>query len=407
MRIGFIGNTNNLPYMIARELASLGHQIFFVVDKEQSLHRPEAYYPRDPAPTNLEIYDATGIAEKYIHYLTVLWRDPRLRARLKSCDAVIANGLWAIAARSTGKPYLVLLTGSDLASVADPDALFHDYWAMAKSKAWPLRTARLAAVMLVGWSLRTALRHSSGFSYYARGVVPRGDALLARIFRGLAPENAPVRMALQFTDVGRLQPTPPTKNADDSLTILLAARHTWREGVHVGVSLMDFKGSDVFIRGLALFRAKATVAFCVRMFEKGLDVAQSKTLIDQLGLTDCVEWSSEVTQAQLLERYQTSDVIVDQFGDGVIAMAGLDAMAMGKPLLANGRPEIFDRLTGEKSPVCHATTPQEVCRKLLWLCDPQVRLEVGLRSRTYVERHFSSAVAARACLDVLEGGAAT
>jgi glycosyltransferase involved in cell wall biosynthesis len=87
----------------------------------------------------------------------------------------------------------------------------------------------------------------------------------------------------------------------------------------------------------------------------------------------------------------------------VVAMAGLDAMATGRPLIANARPEIGAEALDAPSPVCQARTPAEVAAQLQRLVfDAKERERVGNASRAYVERHFSAEGAARRLLERLE-----
>lgn len=46
MKIGFIGNANNYPFMIARAMRKMGHEVLFIVDRDKSepLNRPENRY---------------------------------------------------------------------------------------------------------------------------------------------------------------------------------------------------------------------------------------------------------------------------------------------------------------------------------------------------------------------------
>lgn len=41
MRIGFLANTNNFPFMVARALRRLGEEVLFIVRRPELLNRPE------------------------------------------------------------------------------------------------------------------------------------------------------------------------------------------------------------------------------------------------------------------------------------------------------------------------------------------------------------------------------
>jgi glycosyltransferase involved in cell wall biosynthesis len=106
-----------------------------------------------------------------------------------------------------------------------------------------------------------------------------------------------------------------------------------------------------------------------------------------------------MTQKEVWEEYKLADICFEQLDQSVVAMAGLDAMATGRPLIANGRPEIFDAMIGAPSPICQARTPDEVCAQLEKLVfNAQIMEEVGKSSREYVSQFFSSEAAAEKVL---------
>lgn len=74
------------------------------------------------------------------------------------------------------------------------------------------------------------------------------------------------------------------------------------------------------------------------------------------GLTPFVTWISVMTQYAIRDGFARADVVFDQFGTSIVGMAGLNAMATGRPLVADGRPETFGPVTGERSPISQART---------------------------------------------------
>lgn len=44
MKIGFVGNANNYPFMLARALKRMGHDVRFIVTASSRLDRPESRY---------------------------------------------------------------------------------------------------------------------------------------------------------------------------------------------------------------------------------------------------------------------------------------------------------------------------------------------------------------------------
>jgi glycosyltransferase involved in cell wall biosynthesis len=149
------------------------------------------------------------------------------------------------------------------------------------------------------------------------------------------------------------------------------------------------------IRGIAQYCRETGSRFDIHLVRKGLNVDETLQLATSLGIQDQITWHEEMAQHEVLAQFRKADIILEQFGNSAVGMAGFDAMALGRPLIANGRPEIFAPLIGEPSPICQARTPEEVCAQLIRLVpSPEERLRVGLASRVYVEKHFSSDSAA-------------
>ena len=98
-------------------------------------------------------------------------------------------------------------------------------------------------------------------------------------------------------------------------------------------------------------------------------------------------------------RYARADIVVDQLNAGWHGVFAIEAMALGKPVVAHLRPEAVERSEqgfGRRVPIVPATkdTLVETLRALA--ADPARRRVIGAESRAYVEAvHDSDAVAER------------
>jgi glycosyltransferase involved in cell wall biosynthesis len=102
-----------------------------------------------------------------------------------------------------------------------------------------------------------------------------------------------------------------------------------------------------------------------------------------------------MSHADIVDEYRAADVVFDQLGPAFFGMVALDAMACGRPVIANGRPEILEPVLRSESPLCQARTAEEVTAQLSRLLpDAQERSRVGAESRRYVETFFSARHAA-------------
>jgi glycosyltransferase involved in cell wall biosynthesis len=94
-----------------------------------------------------------------------------------------------------------------------------------------------------------------------------------------------------------------------------------------------------------------------------------------------------------------ADVLVDQLLLGICGMAGLETMALGKPVITYLREDL-QGMYPDGFPAVHATkeTLVDVLEELL--SDLPRRIELGIAGRTYVERHHSPEALGAKLLDL-------
>jgi hypothetical protein len=103
------------------------------------------------------------------------------------------------------------------------------------------------------------------------------------------------------------------------------------------------------------------------------------------------------------ERYARADIVVDQLVAGWHGIFALEAMALGKPVVAYLKPDAVEqteRAYGTKVPIVPATadTLVEALRPLV--ADVELRRRVGAESRAYVERFHDIDVIADRLIDL-------
>ena len=89
------------------------------------------------------------------------------------------------------------------------------------------------------------------------------------------------------------------------------------------------------------------------------------------------------------ERYARADIVVDQLNAGWHGVFALEAMALGKPVVAHLKPDVVERSAegfGVRVPIVPATkdTLADALRPLVE--DAALRRELGAASRAYVEQ---------------------
>lgn len=104
----------------------------------------------------------------------------------------------------------------------------------------------------------------------------------------------------------------------------------------------------------------------------------------------------DVPNAEMPQRIQRADVVIDQLVIGWYAMFALESMAMGKPVVCYIRPDLHEfyieagLLEPGELPLLDTSVLRlkETLRHLASLPRRELR-EIGLRSRAFVEKHHS------------------
>jgi glycosyltransferase involved in cell wall biosynthesis len=432
-KIGFAGNTNNYPYTLALAFSKLGHNVKFIVYSEEKLHRPENRFNESENP-DLEILDVSPLSFGYWSESDAV-KERKIVDFLADRDLVILNGNLISWYKKINRPHITLLTGSDLDFLAS-----EKYVETFKLKQFrerePLNFKPYANAILKGLSgvipsgqilnrfvysknryfsllgsfkiLRqtekrkrlqaNGIKNSPFITYFPPGLVNTGDSVLQQIGAGDIP-----RVFNLMTDTSNIN-YRPQPNKGTSVRIFNLARFTWVKKENQSfLSTLDFKGNDIMLRGISLFvRKNPGTDLLIVLVRKGIHLQETYELIEKLNIAHVIAWKDELSQSEVLEEYEKADIVFDQFGTSVVGMGGLDAMAVGRPLIANWRPEFFEKYVGNW-PVCQAATDEEVCRWLEKLVfDPLLRLQIGKRSREFVEEKLSSKAFAERILKAIE-----
>jgi glycosyltransferase involved in cell wall biosynthesis len=232
-------------------------------------------------------------------------------------------------------------------------------------------------------------------------MIPAGDRLLSSIMK-----PGQTRLSLMMTDTDAIRPAPPPANA--KIRVFNVARPIWKRPEPRVHSDLDYKGTDVLLEGVKRFAERHGGRIELVLVRKGLHVAETLDLVNRLGLREAVTWLGEMSQKEVLEQYRLADIVTDQLATSFIGMGGLDAMAAGRPVIANGRAEISGSALGHNSPICQAANEAEVAAQLERLVlDPEERRRVGKLSREYVEEHLSTDSAAKIIAEILSAGVST
>jgi glycosyltransferase involved in cell wall biosynthesis len=389
MKIVFFGNMNNLPYYIAKGLRQKGLDITFIVDVDKNylLDRPESWdkelqngYPNwiveQPLSEKLRTFKFAfpGLCfKKRIQFLN-------------NFDAVVLNGHWIALGSFLRKDIAVanIFAGFDLDILADFNQANHFHRSLKSAggivnRLMPFFIADIFFKKLISFQ-RKGIQRATAINYFPTGINPASDKLLNSIKAGQQFS----RLELRGFDCNKFEYKAPIKKS--SFVILNITRFFYLNNRNSN------KRNDIMIKGIGSFIKKNAVSagdIEIIFFNKGEDLTAAKALCDANGLSPFIQWKPQVTVEELNEYFAYCDVAFDQLGEQWIG-AGLFSMLTGRPLIANGRPEIFEQITHEISPVCQAKTEDEAEQWLTKLYTERHLIStIGKASREYVLRHYN------------------
>ncbi len=399
MRIGFLGNTNNYPFRLARAFRALGHEVLFFVDRprDEYRHRPECHYSdiRYPYPDWIqEIAPLTPV-----QIVLRPWALKGVLTMLDACDGVVLNGFGLSVGTRIRRPSIGLFTGSDLDVFANPKVV-GSLIAAPSRFSWIAGSHLLRRILLLRFMRlqRAGIAKCCLVDYAIPGLLPESDRLLDEI--GVDEQR---RTSFMLTDIEHL----PVVNArtNDTIRVFCATRLQWkRSEVGSNVSPLDLKGTDAMVEGLQLFVSRYGRPVQIRLITIGADVESVKYRIRELGLAPHVYWLPQLNQTEFLSEIAAADIVLENFNaEGCLGMAGRDAIAMGIPVVASGKSELFERELGESLPIFQATKPEEICARLNDIVsDPVATAKHSKRARLFAARWFSARRAAERCAEVLK-----
>lgn len=433
LKIGFAGNTNNYPFTLALAFDKLGHDVKFLIDSDIKLHRPENRFNINEK-NNIKTLDLSPI--EFNEYLIPISEDKlkQVHSFFRDRDIVILNSHFISLFNHINRPHLTLLTGSDLDYLAsvkykeDFDTTFlnprlkserllrrfnlidklsflfkaevpSDRLLYSKNE-----LLRLVALSKLKKNVYTkcnnqgkAIKSAPFLIYFPKGLIPAGEKVLTEIG---AQNNK--RVFNLMTDVHQIKFTP-LKQHNKPIRIFNVARFNWnKETAPAFFTELDFKGNDKMIKGIALFlKTYPDISLEIILVRKGANLSETYKLIEDLGISDKITWVDEMSQAQVIEEYEKADIVFDQLSTSLVGMGGLDALSVGRPLIANWRPEYMESFFG-KWPVCQAQDEHEVFNWLKELIlNSDKRISIGNESRAFVEKHLSSEAFAKRIIDGL------
>lgn len=185
---------------------------------------------------------------------------------------------------------------------------------------------------------------------------------------------------------------------DADFLFFFPTRQDW---VH-GTGFSD-KGNDVFLRAFgALRRAGHRVGvICCRW---GRNVADSESLIAELGCAAHVKWRAPMGLVQFERMCKACDVVVDQFQLGALGGVSMKSMAAGVPVCTYLDEELASRSFPRVPPILNCKNEEEIIETLThYISDRSLLGRRSEATRIWTETYHSAAATVAAQVEVFAG----
>ncbi len=237
-----------------------------------------------------------------------------------------------------------------------------------------------------------------------------GDAFkrIGRSYRTMAVPMVYNREDLTSVRVPKWISTAVSSAPNDHLKIFHAARLKWMRDPKTSEAdyFIDSKNNHYFILGFAEF-LKCGGKGTLFIVEYGPDVAATKSLCGELGISDFVRWLPVMPRKEIMLFLEFCDVGVGQFykTPGIIwAGTGWEVLAAGRPLLQTfnfTQAEFKNAFGHEAAPLLDVKSPSYVTRHLMDLYrNSGMKYEIGAASKRWFDTNNGISLA-KVWLDLL------
>lgn len=338
MKILFAGNLANLGYRIAKQLRIHNVDVTLLMENNPSVID-------DPTKNDKSLEGNFPKWIKFYDRSSKIWPLKIIQEiRKKKYDLVHAFVELPIYAQFSKKTFVVQTTGSDLRELAFTNSV----------RGFLLRRAYRKCKVL--------LHSSPDFFPLLPKLGIKNDIFL------------PVPVDYEY-----YCPKPDENKLKKELVIFHPARLEWR-----------LKGNNIFIEGAAKF-IKINPNVKLIIVDRGIDSQSTHNLISKLQIEKHVEYiHGPLNSQQLLNYYQLSDLVADQFIVSSIGGIGLETFSCGKPLITNCPQRTYLDNYLEDPPLLHASTSNDIFNALVMLSDIHFREKLGSKARLWIKKYHSS-----------------
>jgi len=374
MKVAFLGNANNEPFRLAHELSKIGCRATVFPLSTQALDDPRLlgaspYYAESSVEVN-NYLSMRRFTPALLHAIDLLPSRElmSLPSYLRGYDVLVLNQYAPSLVSVIGeKPYVSMLTGSDLVTMTDGFAmqrLLGRRARLAIGLAAAVSRWKSASAALEDFARRQARGIASSSNLIC--VDPRLSPALLERLRTIGAEYVPqtrwdcgIPLQKHVAEKEQRARTPARR-----FRCLVGARLNvgWRGTESERV--YDDKGSLTLLEGWAQAVSEGLDGelFLIR---KGVDAGYIDERIHQLGLGGMTTWLGPMTYVPFAKVMLSADVVVDSLSGGILGRVSVDALSSGIPLIANASAPVQEtRFGSTQTLLMHCSTVQDVAASL-------------------------------------------
>jgi hypothetical protein len=373
MKIGIIGNMNNMYFSLARYLADEGYDCeLLVFDYEPDHFHPSADTFETSFPFGIKQLSWGDPA----HFLT---KQKQAATDLKPYQFLIGNGSAPAFVHAVGRTLdLFIPYGDDLYSLPF-GPLVHPirqiaYWATA----WHQQRGIKACPYIL------FDKTNAEFDSVFQRLNYKGQRIISPppLFYNKEYEAKLAHEQLANPHLAALKKL----RAENDLLVLQHIRQVWKRQ-RDGWSL---KGNHHLIKGFAQFIADnpGTKAKLI-LLEYGADVQHTKKLIDALQLNEMVVWFPKTLRKHLMMFIQYSDVVTGEMHHSWNTYCVvLETLAMGKPLIHKRNDAYLTDAYPELYPLLPGSCAETVTKSLQVVHDDKKKMqEMGIQGKEWFKHY--------------------
>ena len=166
--------------------------------------------------------------------------------------------------------------------------------------------------------------------------------------------------------------------------------------------IWNVKGNDIFIDAFVKIAEKRDNIHLI-LIKKGEDFEKTLELLESANIQGkFTVLPKPLNQNDLAGYYQNCDLVVDQFILGSLGSIGLEAMFLGKPVMAYADEKVYSKLYEEVPPIVNCKSREEIEASLIELLDNLEVSQTGELAKKWILKYHNPDMVTQKYLEIFE-----